>query len=135
LGHLVAAVRDPDEGVRNDATRAIGTIAVLARAHPELKLRIEPGVFIQMLNSLSWSDRNKAMMVLLQLSEDRGSGVMMKMRQESLPALIEMARWQDGHSLMALRLVGGIAGLSRTDIDSAFREGRREQVIAKALAR
>lgn len=135
LAELMGAVRDPDEGVRNNATRAIGTMAVLARAKPKQGIVIEPEVFIQMLNSLSWSDRNKAMMVLLQLTEDHAPEVLRKMREQALPSLIQMARWQDGHSLMALRLVGRIVGLEDKETFTAWQEGHRERVIGNALER
>lgn len=133
LDDLMRAVRDPDEGVRNNATRTVGTIAVLAERKPGLGITIEPAVFIQMLNSLTWTDRNKATMVLLNLSKGRAPDLLDKMRRAALPALIEMARWKDRHSLMALRLVGRIAGLSDTETDTAWKNGKPEGVISRAL--
>src|SRR5204863_8942555 len=53
---LTRAVRDPDEEVRNNATRAIG---VLLDANERLAHQIPPDAFIEMLNSGIWTDRNK----------------------------------------------------------------------------
>jgi hypothetical protein len=129
LDELIRAVRDPQEGVRNNATRALGAIAVLAKAKPQLHIQIQPDLFIDMLNSLSWSDRNKAMMVLLAVVDDQTQQALTQMRQKALPALVEMARWKDGHSLMALLLVGRIAGITDAKTEAAWREGRREEII------
>jgi HEAT repeats len=48
LDALMRAARDPDEGVRNNVTRAMW---VLARANNTIARQIQPDVFIEMLNS------------------------------------------------------------------------------------
>src|SRR5437016_12893976 len=68
---LQQAVQDPDDSVRNNAMRALGAIAALAAKDPDLGIRISPTWFIEMLNSIVWSDRNKAVMALLNLTESR----------------------------------------------------------------
>ena len=70
---LMRAARDPDEGVRNNATRAI---AVLARANHRLASQISPDTFIEMLNSGIWTDRNKGAMVLMSLTAKRDPAVL-----------------------------------------------------------
>ena len=57
--HLVHAALDSDVDVRNNATRALVIIAIYANDHPELEIDIRPEMFIDMLNSLEWLDRNK----------------------------------------------------------------------------
>jgi hypothetical protein len=57
---LVSAMRDPDESTRNNATRALLVIATLAERAPERRLRIPPQPFIDLLDSLVWTDRNKS---------------------------------------------------------------------------
>jgi len=51
---LVRAARDPDDEVRNNATRALG---VLARSNAALASEIPADTFIDMLNSGVWTDR------------------------------------------------------------------------------
>lgn len=63
IADLVWASHDQDEGVRNNATRALG---VLASSHPKVAARIPAAGFVEMLNSGKWSDRNKAGSLLLE---------------------------------------------------------------------
>ena len=62
-------------------------------------------------------------MVLFNLS-DQAPGVLAKMPEQTLASLIEMARWKDGHSLMALQLVGSIAGASKPVLVNCHAESR-----------
>jgi HEAT repeat protein len=131
---LVEAVRDPDEGVRNNATRALWAIAVLGQRKPELGIRIDATPFITMLNSLVWSDRNKAAAVLSALTAGRATPVLARLRRQALPALVEMARWKSaGHAQAPFILLGRLAGLEEAAIGRAWTSGEREAVIARAL--
>src|SRR5207249_2262256 len=47
IAALLRAARDPDDEVRNNATRALG---VLVRSNPALASEIAPATFIDMLN-------------------------------------------------------------------------------------
>jgi hypothetical protein len=134
VGHLLDAVRDPDELVRNNATRSIGTISALAIRRPELRIEIPPAVFLKMLSSLSWHDRNKATMVLLALSERRDASLLRRLQTEALPELVEMARWKDSHSLMPLLLLGRVAGIPDSEVNSLWTNGNREKVIETVQA-
>jgi len=60
IAALVRASRDIDEGVRDEATGAIG---VLLRADASLAKQIPGANFIEMAGSGVWMDRNKAAMV------------------------------------------------------------------------
>ena len=62
---LVHASLDADDGVRNDAVRAL---EVLGTAKPALARRIPPEPFIRLLRSGSWLDHNKASLVLVALT-------------------------------------------------------------------
>ena len=70
---LVRAARDPDDEVRNNATRALG---VLVRSNRALAAEIPPDTFIQMLNSGTWSDRNKGSSLLMELTASRDSDLL-----------------------------------------------------------
>ena len=114
--------------------RGLGVILGYAQKHPELAIEAPLDVYLDLLESVEWTDRNKAMMVLLELSAGGNQAVLAKLRQRSLPALVEMARWQtEGHSLMAYVLVGRIAGLDQKEIGETWIAGKREEVIARAM--
>ena len=70
-----------------------------------------------MLNSIAWTDRNKALFVLSTLTENHDGAVLLKLRRRALPSLIEMARWQSaGHALPAYILLGRITGWTEDEI-------------------
>lgn len=116
---LTHGVSDPSEDVRNNSTRALGVIAAYSLAHPELGIRIDPTPFVDMLNSVVWTDRNKGLMVLVQLTSGREPGLMEFIGKQARPALIDMCRWKNpGHSFPAcliLRRVEGLADFSGVD--------------------
>ena len=109
IADLVRASRDADEGVRNNATRALG---VLAASNAKVAARIPAGGFITMLSSGSWTDRNKAGWVVTALTKSRDPKLLAWLRSEALPSLIEMARWRNvGHAYHARILLARIAGI------------------------
>ena len=91
IGALVTASFDPDDGVRNNAARAL---AVLLFAKPESSRRIPARRFIDLLSSGTWSDRNKGLMVVQALTETRDSSVLRDLRSRTLVPLIEMRNGQ-----------------------------------------
>lgn len=130
---LQYAMQDADEAVRANAMRALGAVAVLARSDPELGLRVEPTWFIEMLNSIYWSDRYRAASALVHLTEECNPGVLEHIRERAHDALVEMARWKNlAHALPAFLLLGRIAGLPEAEIHQAWERGEREKVIARA---
>ena len=131
---LQQAVLDPSAGVRNNATLVLGEIIVLAEQHPELGIEIRPDVFIDMLNSVVWTDRNTALMFLNSLTRGRQTQVLEQIRQRALLSLVEMSRWKnDGHALAAYVILGRIVGLSDEEMWDTRTKGQREATIAKAL--
>lgn len=109
--YLTYAIQDADENVRNNATRALSILAAYLSDHPEISIRIPPDPLIRMLNSISWTDRNKASMVLAQLTHDRDSRLLDQIKKEALPSLVEMARWKNReHALFSYLILGRIAG-------------------------
>lgn len=100
LAALVHAARDPDDSVRNDATRALWEIL---RAEPSAGVPAAP--FIEMVQSGIWTDRNKASLVLEQLAKD--PPVREQARREAGDALAEMAAWrEEGWALSARSILG-----------------------------
>lgn len=133
---LQYALKDSDQGVRSNATRSLKGLAVYARLQPDAEVKIEPTWFIEMLNSLSWSDRRQSLEILQILTDKREESTMNQLRDRALPALVEMARWKAlSHALPAFVLVGRVAGMSDDQIQAAWAKGDREPVIAAALAK
>ena len=134
-GDLQFALRDADPGVRANATRGLMALAVYARLTPDSGLKLEPTWFIEMLHSLSWSDRDHALRVLQILTDGRDPLVLGQLRDRALPSLVEMTRWKTlAHALPAFVLTGRVAGWTEQQIQDAWTRGDRESVIAAARA-
>lgn len=130
IADLVRASHDANLGVRNNATRALG---VLAESNPKVAARIPAGPFIEMINSGSWTDRNKAGWVLDNLTRSRDPKVLAQLRAEALASLIEMARWRStGHASTARVLLGRIAGIDEARLAKLANASDAEEII-KAL--
>lgn len=131
---LQYALRDADETVRSNATRAMGALAVLAHRDPDSGIKIEPTWFIEMLNSIIWTDRHYAATTLVNLTESRNPSALDQLRERALPSLAEMARWKQlAHALPAYILLGRVAGFTEKDIQDAWSRGDRESIIQAAL--
>ena len=128
---LVFGMSDPDPGVRNDAMRALWVIATFAKSSPPLGIRVPPDPFVALLDSLVWSDRNKASMALFTLSEGRDPMLLRSLRERALPSLVEMARFKSpGHALAPFYLLGRLGGLTEEEIFAAWsRPDRRAAVL------
>jgi hypothetical protein len=127
---LVWATRDADDGVRNNAIRALG---VLAESNSKIAAQIPPGPFVEMLVSGIWTDRNKGGYVLEQISKSRSPKLLALLRAEALEALIEMARWQSGgHAASARTILGRIAGIEEKRLGEMIAAGEIEQIIEAA---
>jgi hypothetical protein len=131
---LQQAVQDPDDAVRNNAIRALNAIGILAAQDPELEIQISPTWFVEMLNSIVWTDRTKAVTALLNLTESRPERILNLIRERAIPSLAEMARWKSlSHAIGPYMLLGRVAGLSEQQIQDTWTNGQRDATIAKAL--
>lgn len=130
---LVHASRDIDAIVRNNAIRALG---VVAGSNPTLAARIPADSFIELLNSGTWTDRNKATFVLAVLTERRDPKLLARLEAKALDSLLEMARWHSlGHAYMPRLLVGRIAGIDEQELIGMIVRGEVEPIIAALSAR
>ena len=126
---LVRASLDADDSVRNDAVRALG---VLAGVKPNLAQRIPPEPFVRLLRSGTWSDHNKASLLLLALTKRRDPRVLAALRTQALDPLVEMARWRNtGHAEAALSILGRIAGFDEDALHKLIDAGRADTIISK----
>jgi hypothetical protein len=109
---------------------AIRALGVLAQSDPKVAARIPAEQFIAMLNSGSWTDRNKAGFLLDELSMRRKPELLSRLRSQALDSLIEMARWRSrGHAGTAQILLGRIAGIEETRLQQLVEAGEVEQIL------
>lgn len=128
---LVDAVRDPNEEVRNNAMRALAVMAMYEQAHPEAGLNVPHAPFIDMLNSIAWTDRNKASFALAALTTSRDPKLLAELRARALDALVEMTRWRaEGHAMAPAVILGRVAGLSDPQIFETFQKNRDALIAA-----
>jgi hypothetical protein len=134
VADLQYALQDPDESVRANAARALNAVAVLASQQPELGMKIAPVWLVELLNSVVLSDRVEAVATLLTLTDRQNAQAIDLLRERSLPALAEMARWKTPrYALPPFLLLGRTAGIPDDELHTAWEKGNREAVIERAL--
>lgn len=135
VNDLEFAIQDPDEGVRASAMRALNAIAVLGIKQPQLEIQISPTWFVEMLNSIVLSDRTRATMALINLSDSRPAATLDLLRERALPSLVEMAQWNSlRYALPAYILLGRVGGLSEQQIQESWTKGDRAAMVLKVVA-
>lgn len=118
---LQYALQDPDDTVRENAVRALRAVAVGARLHPEQQIHIEPTWFVELMNSIVWSDRHNASLALVNLTDQRDPETLKLIRERALWSVIEIASWRDmEHALPGFILAGRLAGLDEKQIQDAW---------------
>ena len=128
IADLVWASHDVDDGVRNDAIRAL---LVLARSSARIARQIPAAGFVAMVSSGSWSDRNKAVGLLNELTRPRDPKLLGVLRSQALDALIEMARWRASTHADSSRLIlGRIGGIEERRLIEMICGKRREIIQA-----
>lgn len=132
LNELVSAVSDGNSSVRNAAIRALWVIAVYARKHPEKKIDVPVGRLVDLLNSLVWTDRNKASLTLMALTESRDPKLLRELKEKALSSLFEMARWKNpGHTFAAVIILGRTAGIADGEIFAAMQDGKKNELLIR----
>ena len=130
---LAYAVDDPDAEVRNNAIRALAIMQEFAHAHPGSGIVISAQPIVNLLNSMVWTDRNKALFALVGMTEKRDKKLLALLRDRALPALIEMAKWKNpGHALGAIIILGRIGGMTDKAIYTAYKKGELDAIIQSA---
>jgi len=127
---LIRASHDVNDGVRNNAIRAL---VVLARSSSEVSANIPGECFVGLLNSGLWTDRNKSAELLSLLTAQRDPQLLTCLREQALTSLVEMARWSyPGHADSARLMLGRIAGIEETTL-IAMIERKEVEPIVNAL--
>jgi len=135
VGDLVSAMADPDAQVRNDAMRALMVFTRADPRHVRPRPRVPARPFIALLGSPVWTDRNKAVFALAELSRGRDPQLLARLRREALGPLAEIARWRnEGHARPAFMILGRLAGSADADTEAAFARGEKEPLIRAAGA-
>lgn len=125
---------DSEASVRDNANRGLHAVMIGAKLHPGQEIRVEPTWYIELMNSVIWSDRRNASLALVNLTDPPNLETLQLLRQRALGSVIEMARWHDlKNALPAFILAGRIAGLDDKAIDAAWISGDRETILKKAL--
>lgn len=131
---LQYALQDQEDTVRENAMRSLKGVAVGAKLHPNEGIRIEPTWFVELMNSIVWSDRRNASLALINLTDPRDPEALELLRERALTSVVDMARWHDlEHALPGFILAGRLAGLGEKEIQAAWVSGNREAVIERAL--
>lgn len=131
---LIYGMRDPSEEVRNKSIRALWLIAMLTQRSPELQIHVPPAPFIDLLNSIVWTDLNKSSLALLEITDNRDPATLAELQKRALPSLVDIARWKAmGHAQAGLYILGRIAGLSEKEIQADCDRGDRDAIISAAI--
>lgn len=121
---LVAAVNDPDPGVRNNVTRALG-IMMAYFERKNITVGIDPAPFVELVKSIDWTDRNKGVYLLVVLTNKHNPALLARLRKEAVLPLADMAVWQSqGHAYPAFSLLGRVAGWDEKTIYERGHEDR-----------
>jgi HEAT repeats len=128
---LVAAMNDPSSSVRNNAMRTLLVFSKYSPKPPGRKIQVPAQLFIAMLNSCIWTDRNKSAAAIAELTKSRDPALLDEIREKAFPSLIEMARWKSlGHAMSSLTILGRIGGLPDEVIYKNAEAGAREAIFA-----
>jgi hypothetical protein len=129
------AIQDIDDTVRSNAIRALAALSVLAAKDPASGVKISPTWLVEMLNSVTWTDRNNAAIALVTLTENRDAKILALLKERAMPALIEMARWKHlPHALPPYILLGRVAGIPEKELQEAWSRDQRESIVKRAAA-
>lgn len=129
-GYLQYALRDFNPDVRQNALRALD----LVRRYPGQGSDAAPEIsitwLIEMLQSVTFSDRVEAARMLVKLTDNRPEASLVTIEERAMTPLGQMALWKTPeHAEAAYRLLGRVAGIPEDQIQASFREGNRSLVL------
>lgn len=129
---LEAAAFDADGVVRNNAVRALAIIGAYGQEHVEAGIEIDYTRFVELLNSVEQTDRNKGLFLLRLNGAEPDPRVIAALKEGALPSLIEMCRWRnDGHAAPACTLLASVVGAPATEEEAL---ASRERLVAAGAA-
>jgi hypothetical protein len=114
--------------------RSLAALSVLAKLKPELEIKIPATWLVEQLNSVVWSDRNKAAFALVPLTEDRNPATLAMLKERALDSLVDMARWRSPeHALGGFILLARTAGWEEKRIQDTWAAGTHVPAIDEIL--
>ncbi len=126
LDALARATHDSDANVRNDAIKFMATIA-----QKEALQALVPAIqLIPLLNSPTWSERNKGVDLVLQYTKSRPAEFLEELRKQALPSLKEIAAWDPDHARAALFILGRIGSIPEDKLAELINKDDRAAVLA-----
>jgi hypothetical protein len=125
LSALLSASDDSDSTVRNNAVRGL---AEWASRHAAWRSKIPPGVFINLVRSGTWSDRNKGSSLLAALTESREEKMLAEIRAVAREAEIALWRWR-GHAYFARMILGRAAGIEEQRLKKLVEAGDVKTIL------
>lgn len=130
ISALVRASFDADENVRDEAIRAL---EVLCNLGPKVSRQIPAERFLPLLHSLVWTDRNKALILFMMLTQPRDPDLLALLRAQALLPLREMAQWKDwSHAMPAMMIVGRIAGIEEAHLHQLVNAKNVDEILQRA---
>ena len=93
VNDLQFALQDVDDSVRANAMRSLTAMYLGAKLHPDQEISIQPTWFVELLNSIVWSDRHNATLALVEMTEDHNEETLQSFVSELFHRLL---RWRDG---------------------------------------
>jgi len=125
---LQSAIDDPDANVRNNVVRGISVLADYS-LKKNVPIVLSPDPFIRLMNSISWTDRNKSASVLMTLTAKKDRALLDRLRNEALDPLKDMAMWTSaGHAMPGFIMLARIAGWSDGQMMDGMKMNRQEVV-------
>ena len=130
---LAAAMRDPASEVRNNAMRALALFAQYAREHPESNVSVPRCPFVDLLNSIDWSDPEQVSGG--PAGADRGRDAALLKRPAHPGARVtdrDGPLEEPGHAYMPFFILGRVAGMSEDAINAAWERRRIQRAVIRA---
>lgn len=119
------ALNDPSPDVRNNVLRAMTAILVSEKQSVSRLMRAARSRIMEMLHSLEWTDRDKAMFALVAITERREQSFLDKLKRKAGSALEQMSKWKSRpHAMMAYVLLGRVAGKADEQIFQDWQAGK-----------
>ena len=128
ISALTDAILDQDETVRNNAIRAI---SVIARTDPFAIRAFPSDKVIALLASGKWTDRNKSVLLLEELTRNRDPKLLKAIDRGARVSLIECANWTNPpHAYAARIILGRIGGIEEPRLQKLVAEGDVASILA-----
>lgn len=126
LDALAKATHDSDSAVRADAIKALTAIS----RNEKLQALVPAVQMIPLLNSPTWSERNKGVELVSLYTKSRQPQFLEELRKQALASLKEMAAWDSDHARAALLILGRTAGIPEDRLSELINKDDRVAILS-----